>query len=451
MPAVWLANRNASIGVFFGLLALIAHDRWRRENWRPGAFIAPIALLAGLLAGEIALAAGGYLLAYALFLDTDTWPRRLVSLVPGGVVGAGWWVAYHALDYGAAGSGVYIDPSASPMAFVQAMVERTPLLFSGLWVLPSGIGLMLSKSAAQVLWLATIGLMVAVFLLLSPVLKRDRVARFFALGMLLSLVPACATFPDDRLLFFAGFGAMGLLAQLLAAVWQRAGWVPSSRIRRLPLEVACWTFVFIHLVFAPVALAATVHKVRTFGTFIERAARSLPSEPIVTRQTAIIVNTPTAFISFYGPLVQASLDRPIPKRTLILGSGIYPTTISRPAPDVLAIRPDGGYLFPPGSPRPGHEASQPTFHPAYFFQMLDRLYRDGTPVSLGDRIAYGGAIIEITETGEDGRPIEVEVHFDTDLEDPTLRWLQWKNGVYVQFEPPAVGEKVVLPSVVVPW
>jgi hypothetical protein len=35
MPAVWLANRNASIGVFFGLLALSAHDRWRREAWRP--------------------------------------------------------------------------------------------------------------------------------------------------------------------------------------------------------------------------------------------------------------------------------------------------------------------------------------------------------------------------------------------------------------------------------
>jgi len=33
MPAVWLANRNASIGVFFGLVALIAHDGWRRDGW----------------------------------------------------------------------------------------------------------------------------------------------------------------------------------------------------------------------------------------------------------------------------------------------------------------------------------------------------------------------------------------------------------------------------------
>jgi hypothetical protein len=450
MPAVWLANRNASIGVLFGLAALIAHDRWRRDGWRAGAFLAPISLLAGLLAGEIALAAGAYLLAYALFLDTDTWPRRLASLVPGGLVGAAWWVAYRAMDYGASGSGVYIDPGASPILFAHAMAERAPVLLFGQWALPSGLYLMLSQRAAHILWLAAIGLMVVVAGLLLPLLKRDRVARFFAVGMILSLLPACATFPDDRLLFFVGFGGLGLLAQFLASVWQRAEWVPRSRMRRLPLQVACWVFVVIHLVFAPLGLAFTANTVRTFGTFIERAAESLPSDPTVTDQTVLIVNTPTAFISFYGPLIQALKGRPIPSRTLILGSGIYPTTISRPAPNSIAIRPDGGYLPSPGSPRPGHESSQPTFHPAYFFPMLDHLYRDATPMSIGERIAYGGATIEVTEVTDDGRPIDVRVHFSVDLEDPSLRWLQWKHGVYVPFEPPAVGESVVLPEVTFP-
>jgi hypothetical protein len=45
----------------------------------------------------------------------------------------------------------------------------------------------------------------------------------------------------------------------------------------------------------------------------------------------------------------------------------------------------------------------------------------------------------------------VRVHFDVDLEDPSLRWLQWKNGAYAPFEPPAVGNTVTLPSVIVPW
>ena len=451
MPAVWLANRNASIGVFFGLTALIAHDRWRRDGWRLGVLIAPVALLLGLMAGEIALAACGYLLAYALFLDRGPWSHRLSSLIPGGIAVAAWWVAYRALGYGAFGSGVYIDPGASPVAFAQAVIERAPMLFSGLWALPSGLGLFFSQSAAHTLWIVAVGLMAAITILLLPVLKREPAARFFALGMALSLLPACATFPDDRLLYFAGFGGMGLLALFMTAVWRRVDWVPSTRLRRLPLSVACWAFVVIHLVFSPLALATTTNKVGIFGTIISRAAESLPSDPGVSNQTALIVNTPSVFFSIYGPLMQGLEGHATPSRTLTLGSGIYPTTISRSAPNVLAVRPAGGYLVPAGSPQPGHEQSQPAFHPAYFHQMLDHLYRDATPFEAGDRVAYGGASVEIAETTEDGRPIEVRVHFAVDLEDSSLRWLQWRNGAYEPFEPPAVGGTVTLPSVVVPW
>jgi hypothetical protein len=450
LPAAWIANRNASIGVFFGLLALIAHDRWRRDGWRPGAYLAPIALLAGLLAGEIALAAGGYLLAHALFLDSDTWPRRFASLLPGASIGCVWWVAYRAMGFGASGSGVYIDPGASPLVFAGAVADRAPILLFGQWALPSGFHNMLSVDAAHFVWLVAVALAVAVAGLLLPILKREPVARFFALGMIVSLLPPCATFPDDRLLYFVGFGGMGLLAQFLAAVWRRADWVPTSRVRRLPLQVASWILIVIHLVFAPIALAMTTNTLKTFNSIINRAASSLPSDPEVTDQIALIVNSPTAFISIYGPLLQALDGLAVPDHTLILGSGIYPTTISRPTTNSIAIRPDGGYLVEPGSPRTGYEASQPPFHPAYFFQMLDHLYRDAAPMRVGDRIPYGDATVEIADTTAEGRPLEIEVFFDVDLEDPSLRWLQWRRGVYVPFEPPPVGESVVLPEVVLP-
>jgi len=75
-PAVWLANRNALIGVFFGLLTLIAHDRWRRDGWWMGAVLAPLAFLLGLLSKESAVATGAYLVAYALFLDRGRWAAR---------------------------------------------------------------------------------------------------------------------------------------------------------------------------------------------------------------------------------------------------------------------------------------------------------------------------------------------------------------------------------------
>ncbi len=450
LPAVWLANRNASVGVLFGLMALIAHDRWRRDAWRPGAVLAPLAFLLGLLAGEVALAAGGYLLAYALFLDTDTWPRRLATLVPSGVIVAAWWVIYRAMGYGASGSAVYIDPGASPGLFAQAVIERVPLLIFGQWTLPSNVHLLLSHRAGHIMWLLAVSLVVVIAGLLFPVLRRVRVARFFALGMLISLLPACATFPDDRLLFFAGFGGMGLLAQLLAAMWQRAEWVPQFRIRRLPLQTACWALVAIHLLIAPLGLMTATAKIWIFGRAIERAAKSLPSDPAVTGQVVLIVNTPSAYISVYGPLIQALNGRSVPGRTLILGSGIHPITIIRAGPNELTIRPDGGFLAPPGSPRPGHEATQSAFDPRYTYQLLDRLYRDASAMNVGDRIRYGGATVEVTAVTSDGRPSDVSFHFDVRLEDPSLRWLQWKDGAYAPFDPPEVGETVILPSVVVP-
>jgi hypothetical protein len=451
LPAMWLANRNASIGVFFGLLALIAHDRWRRESWRPGAWVAPLALLLALLGGEIALAAGGYLFSYALFLDTGNRWRRIASLLPAAGIGLSWWVIYRALDFGAGGSSVYIDPGANPIGFVQVVIERAPILFFGQWALPSGLFVMLSERAADILWLVAVGLVVAIGLLVSPLLKRDRTARFFTLGMVLSLLPACAAFPDDRLLFFVGVGGMGLLSQFVAAVLQREPWLPPSPFQRLPFHVAFWALVVIHLVVAPLGLATTTLNLKTFGAFFERSAGSLPSDPAVTEQTILIVNTPSVFISTYGPLMQALDGHLVPNRTLVLGSSIYPTTISRPGPNTLTIRPDGGFLASPGSPAPGHETTLGAFHPGYFHQMLDTLYRDDTPFRVGQRIELGDAIVEIVEVTNDRRPAEVSFHFDSELEDPSLRWLQWHQSIYIPFNPPPVGETVVLPAVVFPW
>jgi hypothetical protein len=451
LPAVWLANRNATIGVLFGLVALIAHDRWRRDGWRAGAIFAPLALALGLLAGEIALAAGGYFLAYALFIDTDAWPRRIVTLVPAAIVGLAWWVAYRIQGFGASGSGVYIDPGTNPALFAEAALQRAPLLFSGLWALPSNLSLMMSDAAGQIVWLVSVGLVLGIAAILLPLLRRDRVSRFFALGMVLSLVPACATFPDDRLLFFAGFGGMGLVAQVIGGVWHGADWLPRTRTQRLPLHAACWILVAFHLVIAPLGLLTSSAKVRMVGKSIERAASSLPSDPAVAEQVVVIVNSPSGFVSVYGPLIQAMKGRQVPNRTLTLGSSIYPIAVTRSGTHELRIRPEGGFLAPPGSPQPGCEENQPAFDPRYFQQTVDLLYRDATPMRVGEQITYGESTVEVTDITNDGRPAEVSFSFEVVLEHPSLVWLQWQDGVYAPFELPQVGESTVLPAVTVPW
>jgi len=57
------------------------------------------------------------------------------------------------------------------------------------------------------------GLILALFLVLifAPLVRLDRLARFWVAGMLMSLLPICAARQEDRNMFFVGLGAMGPL------------------------------------------------------------------------------------------------------------------------------------------------------------------------------------------------------------------------------------------------
>ncbi len=53
-PSVgWIAGRNTLLASLFGIGALLAHDAWRRGRWRPGAWLAPLCLVLGLLSAEV--------------------------------------------------------------------------------------------------------------------------------------------------------------------------------------------------------------------------------------------------------------------------------------------------------------------------------------------------------------------------------------------------------------
>ncbi|MBN2561804.1 MAG: amidohydrolase family protein [Phycisphaerae bacterium] len=452
LPAVWIANRNALIGVFFGLLTLIAHDRWRRDGWWMGAVLAPLAFLLGLLAKESTLSIGAYLFAYALFLDRSAWTRRFTSLVPCALVGAGWWVTYKQLGYGAAGSLWYVDPGANPVRFAQAVADRAPNLLAWQWLVPSDPKWTLSPEAAHTLWLAAMGVLVIIAAALVPLLRRDRLARFWALGMLLSVLPACTAYPSDRLLFFVGIGGMGLLAQLVAAALQNVDFAPMLAWRRMPARALCVALVFIHLVMAPWHLARASGSFKGFGRSIARVAASLPSDPAARFQTVLIVSSPTWASFAYGALTRWVHDEPYLNPTLVLGSGSHPIEIERTDQRTLLVRPHGGFFAPLGNPSGDCEMAQLLFHQQRAILTLDGLYRDNAPIEIGREVQSVGVSIEVTAITDDGRPAEAAFHFLMELETPFFRWLQWGDGEYVPFNVPAVGQTVTLPAAtVLPW
>ena len=246
VPAAWIANRNALLAAAFSLAALTSYDRHRREAWAPGAWWTPLLLLAGVLSGEGAVGCGAYLLAYALLLDQGPLRSRLWALAPSTLVGVVWWLTYKWMGYGASHSTVYIDPGTQPDRFLGALLERIPVLLWGQWSFPpADVYNALSQQAAAWALGGAVAFTVLLLWLLTPLLKESALARFYGAGMLLSMVPACATFPAMRLLVLPSFGAMGLMALFLCRTFGRR----SRHVRR----EAAFFFLGVHIFFAPVS------------------------------------------------------------------------------------------------------------------------------------------------------------------------------------------------------
>ena len=123
----FLANRNALVAATFGVSALIAHDRWRRDGSRPASLLAPLLLLAALFSKEEGIGTCAYLAAYA----TVRRPRGLAARVPvrsglmprrsspGAALRASW-------GYGVRDVGLYIDPLTDTGRFLAAAAWPNP-------------------------------------------------------------------------------------------------------------------------------------------------------------------------------------------------------------------------------------------------------------------------------------------------------------------------------------
>ena len=402
----WLSNRNAIIAAVFGFTTLIFHFRWRRNNWRFGILLSSLFFALALLCGESAVAALAYLLAFALFLDPAPPLRRFLSLIPYLIILLLWRVAYSAQGFGAWGTS-YIEPTREPFHFLQAVIERVPILLLGQWFFPPAeLYSLLTPPASLFYWIAAVIAMGFIVWLCLP-LRHSPSARFFAVGSILAGIPPSASLPANRLLFFIGFGAFGLLALLVDSV-KKAQLLQSLLI--------------FHLILSPVFLPLTAFSPVLYGN-IEPSLASLPADPTFANQTAIFVNAPSHFHVGYLSDVRALTDEPSPIRLRFLASGLVPVTYSRVDSHTLIVQPEGGYLS-------GFEA----------------VFRDSAhPLAAGEIIALSDVQIEILSLMPDQRPVAVAFHFNLPLEDPSYRWFQWSRGRYIAFTLPTIGEKVNLP------
>ena len=419
MAVGWLANRNAVIAATLGVVTLLLYDRAVRREPARYPWLATGTFTLALLAGESAVATLAYLGAHALCLD-DRSPRiRLAGLAPFLAVVVTWRVAYHALGYGAYGSALYIDPLTHPLMFTSAVLDRGPILLlaqlvftpSELWAVPDPslqIGLRVGAAIA-VLWVAVVA---------APLVRKDRLARFYAVGMLAAVVPICAAFPADRLLFFTGLGAMGLIARTLAALWDRAPWLPRAAAWRAPAIALAATWVALHLVVAPLLTPLRSLSIRGFDSIIDRGVASIPNDAGLADETLIIVNAPDFLIGDFMPIWLLAENRVVPKHTHTLALSLDPITVKRLDERTIEVRPARGYFAKP----------------------TDGMFRSELhPAPAGYQVELESMTARFTELNAEGRPAAATFTFRRRLEDAPIRWVAWSGDEFQPFDVPKMG------------
>lgn len=417
MPASWLANRNALVSLAFSLLCLHLHLLWRREGHLWALPLALLSLALGLLGGEAALAAVVYLAAWELCLGEGRWLRRLGSLLPYGLVLVPWRLVTERLGFGVRGSGLYLDPGHDPIGFFLAFFERFPSFLTAQWLQVPMDGWLTAPRSVQV-GIALLGSLLLLFLarLFLPLLRERPVARFWCLGMLLSLVLCCTSFPMDRQLLFVGLGAFGLLAEQASYIGRLQDPLPVSppRFSWVSTRVLLALHVNAVLIITPVRVALVPGTFNIFRNIVAEA----PSDEAVQGQTFFFVNG-IDLLAAYIPGARRAEGGPVPRRVALLSSMLSDSSVTRVDERSLEIRPDEGFLSHP-SDRFTRTVSQP-FH-------------------VGERLTMTDFEVEILETETDGRPARARFRFSQALEDPSFRWLYWKDHVLTAFPLPAVGE-----------
>ncbi|MHC4641202.1 MAG: hypothetical protein ACYS32_06110 [Planctomycetota bacterium] len=421
----WLANRNAILAALFGVLTVIVYDRWRRQGWWTGMVVGPVLLVLSLLSAEAGIATCAYLGAYALCIDRDRFVRRFTALIPYVAVVIVWRVLWTYLGYGVAHIGCYTDPLGEPLRYISMVIKNGPLLLqSAIALPPADICMILSSQAWKVLWWCSFVFLVLAAFLMIPLFKQNRTARFWAVGMLLSVLPICAAFPSDRLLSFVSIGVMGLVAEFIVFVFTKIKGRQRLLLWRVPATLLAILLVFIHLVLSPPMLILRVARPMGPKELVD-SLQYMSFDESIENQDLVVVNPPSTFLVTCLP-AWAAEGKPLPAHMRILASSQFgPVEVKRIDERTITVRPRGGYLV----------------------TVLDRLFRDDQdPFSVGEKIELTGMTVEVTELTDNGRPAEAAFSFSVGLEDASLRWLQYKEGRYVPFHPPAVGQSVELPG-----
>src|SRR5215469_15209597 len=422
VPAEYLANRNALIACCFGFLSLLTVVRWRKHGRPRDQWLSVLMLALSLSAYEMGVATAAYLFSYALIVDRDGIRERFVRLIPHGAVLAAWALIYKLGNFGSHGSGFYVDPLHNPVGFASLFCRRAAFLLMGQWTpVPAEMSMAYAPGSSAALHLSIFSFAIVALLvfLFIPLVLRDRLARFWGLAALLSLLPIAAVGPENRVLGFVGLGSIALLAQLTQFVFASSYTSPAARAWKGFAWTATLLLLLVHLIAAPFLGIARISYQADVNSRMARAMASVPSDPRLASQDLVLINPPDQIYLVAAIWAVHRLENlPIPRRIRALSSG-GELEVTRVGPKSLRVR------FPDG------------FFPTEFSRYMRS---QSEPFSAGQHFELPGFSVVVEAVDAQGDPERVLYEFLVPLEDSSLRWMIWHDGAYGAWTSPAVGE-----------
>lgn len=412
----WLASRNQMLCGILLTLTLLSYHRWRSGGSPAFAVLAALCLGLGLFSAEAAVQTAGYLFAYALFMEPGKplW-RRLAALLPFVVIVLAWKATHGHLGYGSVGSPGYVDPTSNLGGFLTSLLLRLPALMLAQWYGVSSLMFEQLSRGTQIVYAASGS---AVLLLLAWAMHRlgvfrSRLACFYGLGSVLSLAPACAGYPFDRLTINADIGASGLLAIALLTMWPLRktlkGWGQGS-FKYLLMLVGV-----VHLVLFPLGKIGSSFAMKPINSSGE-AAGPLALPQGQPQEHFLLLNPPSGEAVYYFPVTRQFHGMRNPATIDALGPNNQAMTISRPDVQTLRVTVEGG-----------------------FKGTITRDVRR-QPFKPGDTARMGDVLVTVEALTPDHWPLTVSYRFPNDLQNPHWRFFAWQDDGLHAVDVPKVGD-----------
>jgi len=246
-------------------------------------------------------------------------------------------------------------------------------------------------------------------------------AGFYALTVVLALVPVCAAEPNDRLLLCSQFGMSGLFALLFVqGAWR---WRGRSGAVAAGAKVVVGLLAVVHLVVMPgfTVVSSALMKQALAPTTIHEPL-SLPITADDTSRHVIMINPPVVLFVYYYPVVRAYFGAPNAASMQALSPGNQEITLTVVDDATLKLVAARGFDDP--------------------------MSRDAQrwPFKVGEVVNIGQVAVTVLEVTPKGAPKAALFHFAAPLRDPRWKFVVWQEVGYGHFEVPARGQTVRLPA-----